>query len=94
MKPEPPLALSYWYGVTIENVKVFKLTQKILCISNHGVRWFILQVGNFPLNFVEPVEIPQTEPEEKLFYALEDFPAEMSGDLPFKRGMAEKTFKV
>ena len=42
--------------------------------------------GNFPCNFVEPITLPSVGNGQKLFVAVENFPAQASGDLGFLKG--------
>ncbi|CAG5129125.1 unnamed protein product, partial [Candidula unifasciata] len=43
------------------------------------------QSGNFPLAYVERVTIPSTHVGQKIFLALQDFPAEQNDDLEIKK---------
>lgn len=45
------------------------------------------QVGNFPKNFVEPLELPCVKETQKVFLAMRSFHGEMAEDLSFRRGL-------
>lgn len=42
--------------------------------------------GNFPTDFVEKINIPIIEEGQKVFAAVENFPAQQDGDLDFRKG--------
>ena len=43
-------------------------------------------VGNFPKNFVTPLDLPEIGQGQKLFAAIMDFYSDVTGDLCFRRG--------
>ena len=42
--------------------------------------------GNFPANFVESITLPNVQPSQKIFVAIDEFPAEQAGDLAISTG--------
>ena len=44
------------------------------------------QKGNFPSSFVETLSLPAVEEGQKLYGAIENFPAQQDGDLEFRKG--------
>ncbi|XP_041365294.1 LOW QUALITY PROTEIN: dynamin-binding protein-like [Gigantopelta aegis] len=42
--------------------------------------------GNFPSNFVESISLPNVEPGQKIFVAIDEFPADEAGDLALNTG--------
>ena len=42
--------------------------------------------GNFPLDFVEKINLPNVDSHQKLFAAIENFPAQQDGDLDVRKG--------
>lgn len=70
--------------VSLTKGDVFKVTKVIdknwLCGSSKG------KEGNFPTDFVEKLHIPVTEQGQKVFAAVENFPAQQDGDLDFRKG--------
>ena len=42
--------------------------------------------GNFPSSFVETLSLPAVEEGQKLYGAIENFPAQQNGDLEFRKG--------
>lgn len=43
--------------------------------------------GNFPSSYVETLSLPAVEDGQKLYGAIENFPAQQGGDLEFRKGM-------
>lgn len=43
--------------------------------------------GNFPSSYVETLSLPAVEEGQKLYGAIENFPAQQGGDLEFRKGM-------
>ena len=43
--------------------------------------------GNFPQNFVEPINIPVFKPDERIFVGTKNFEAEMKEDLALNKGL-------
>lgn len=46
--------------------------------------------GNFPSSYVETLSLPAVEEGQKLYGAIENFPAQQDGDLEFRKGMTLK----
>ena len=42
--------------------------------------------GNFPVSFVERLILPSVRTDQKIFVAIQDFPADQVGDLDFAKG--------
>ena len=42
--------------------------------------------GNFPSSFVELLTLPAVQENQKVFGAVENFPAQQNGDLEFRKG--------
>lgn len=47
--------------------------------------------GNFPSSYVETLSLPAVEEGQKLYGAIENFPAQQDGDLEFRKGMMLKS---
>lgn len=47
--------------------------------------------GNFPSSYVETLSLPAVEDGQKLYGAIENFPAQQDGDLEFRKGMMLKS---
>lgn len=44
------------------------------------------QTGNFPMNYVVPVEVPTVEVGQKIFVGARTFDSRVDGDLVFQKG--------
>ena len=49
-------------------------------------------IGNFPRNFVEPVQIPTLEEGQRVFVGKLSFNGEVAGDLHFQKGTGYHEF--
>ena len=45
------------------------------------------RLGNFPQNYVEAINLPSIQSEERIFVAIKNFPAEMHEDLALTKGI-------
>ncbi|XP_052800094.1 dynamin-binding protein-like isoform X2 [Mya arenaria] len=70
--------------VSLTHGDVFKVTKAVDKNWLHGTSRD--REGNFPSDFVEKIQLPLIEEGQKLFAAVENFPAQQDGDLEFRKG--------
>ena len=75
--------------LTLVQGDIFKVTSAVDKNWLHGKNREV--EGNFPLDFVEKINIPSVDSHQKVFAATENFPAQQDGDLEFRKGI---TFKI
>lgn len=71
--------------ISLRKGDVFKVTKVIDKNWLQGINKD--REGNFPTDFVEKLNVPIIEEGQKVFAAVENFPAQQTGDLGFNKGI-------
>ena len=71
--------------LTLSQGDIFKVTSVVDKNWLHGRNKE--EEGNFPVDFVEKITLPSVDSNQKVFAAIENFPAQQDGDLEFRKGM-------